>query len=465
MNNPAVAALPFDEGNDVHKGFAYSQFNSNEPSLQSPPCVPPNGTILRQLNGFPTPDVNFLENQIGARLSRRKGDQEPQVRSSKRRRVGEEGVVKKYQRADNMAKKGAMTVIGHHVMGFRFGRNTETRELMLVFLIISSYGSKLYFTALQLSDACSLSQHCCTCFAGESICIHKTAALFLIARYKKVNIPDFQGARGVVLSVDSKLELLLRREAQSKLDMVNLLKYYESRDVAVKVHPEKLAETTWAEMKAHLDLLHFYGRKKRGQPSLGDTLEGLSYQKYHAIAIESGIDMVAHGIQNKKSKSKEEWRKLILQNHIDSGSDMAGEAKYQVEVLDVCPCLDHSEDLLIRCPKCRQWWHSSCAGQTQSTSKHFKKCKICSEKGSLIKKKKFEMAPSDSFPMCEKSICGTKKCIRSALSALNFSLDEIHHFCRPALTKRARPQLFLSATMDFTKVFLSRLSLINIAEV
>jgi hypothetical protein len=175
----------------------------------------------------------------------------------------------------NLLAKASKLLVGHHVLGMRMKRD-ET-SLWFVFVIIASYRRGVYHACLRVNAADgSIADSYCSCFVGMGQCIHKAGGVLTLARYRKVNISEFRGGDGLVLSSVRELDIVSRDELRDKLSWSHLCDWYQNSKVKIVVHPEQLEEQTFDDVVAKVQEMRVYRYRrlgKAGEQSFGDELE------------------------------------------------------------------------------------------------------------------------------------------------------------------------------------------------
>lgn len=124
--------------------------------------------------------------------------------------------------------------------------------------------------------------------------------------------------------------------------------------------------------------------RARGQPTIGDMIDGKNIQQLRDYCEEVGIDISGLEVAERQSNgdkvpSKAWFRTTILTTMMNGDGEEAEEARVQLEELDKCPCDNgvNEEDKMVQCPRCRQWMHLGCAGVREGHEKNFKSCTTC----------------------------------------------------------------------------------------
>jgi hypothetical protein len=298
--------------------------------------------------------------------------------------------------ATNLLAKGSSLVLSHRVLGCRLKFDNKTNSLWIVGVCLSSFRRFIYHQTIEMyfdGDKIQLRQQYCTCFVGRGLCIHKAALILSLAKMQKVPITSIRGREGLKLVSSSELDTFSRDWIRDNLNWIELSKFYEHSAVRLIVHPNPLEERSFIDLierLEHLRYLRLFGKKSRGVPTLGDRLSCAKkdFLREEMLRLGMDIDGAVREAEDSGINTTKEWmRRVILEKMSEIGDD---DAKYQLEVLDCCPCDGAGNDNdngSIMCPKCRQWWHLACSGHA-GKAKNFKQCRNCDDLESAIKQRK-----------------------------------------------------------------------------
>lgn len=331
----------------------------------------------------PTP-----QNQLGSAFRRRLGDL-PQLYPDRvesyfegqfRHSPDEEH---QYGRqATNLLAKGARLVVGHQFLGLRF-RTINATNILVVFVCLSSFWRGVYHLAMEFIIATGkIVNHYCTCFVGKGQCIHQAGAVCLCMRYRRVDVADFRGKEGLGILKSSQVEPLSLKSLIDHCSALEASKMMAAAPVVVAVHPEPLDHANFVELKADVKKIRDYKmflKYKRGQKSIGDELEERKVGELLQMGEDLGVDWKEEDEKAEGSLTKIQRSRIICRAIVKDGSDteQTDRATYQLEVLDKCPCGEpDGEEQMIKCIKCRQWWHIGCS-QHEGDVKHFMECPDC----------------------------------------------------------------------------------------
>lgn len=311
-------------------------------------------------------------------------------------------------RCTNLIEKGASLVTSHHVLGVRFRRLLKDKnKMLLVFVVIGSFRKRVYHCCMELDYSAAgrpefVARKYCTCRHGEALCIHVGACLLILARFQKANIPKVNGVEGVELRSASELFSFARDELRDHLNWVQLHEFLKKTKLQLVVHPHQLSEKTFVDLKAsckEITAMKILERDRRGALSLGDRLDNMKKGALKSEGEELGVnwEQVLAEFSPRGRATKEWYRHFLLEHMAISHETLAEEAKHQLDVLDVCPCMRGTmrargqsmflgnfrpaqynlDSAVIKCDKCRQWWHKGCV--EPGKEKKMKHCQHCAD--------------------------------------------------------------------------------------